>query len=52
MAIINDWRQLSNNRKNIGWLTPYNNGFGTAKPESLKMADCRFETLSEVEIEW
>ena len=28
-----------------------NNGFGTAEPERAKMADCRFETLNEVEIE-
>ena len=28
-----------------------NNGFGTAEPESVKMADCRFEMLDEVGIE-
>ena len=27
------------------------NGCGTTEPESLKMSDCRFETLNEVEIE-
>ena len=50
--LLDDWRQSSNNRKIIGQLTSRNNGFGTAEPESAKMADCRFEMLNEVEIEW
>ena len=29
----------------------HNNSIGTAEPESMKMADCRFETLNEVGIE-
>ena len=36
--------------KIIGRLTSRNNGFGTAEPESSKMADSGFETLNEVEI--
>ena len=39
----------SNNWKIIGRLTTRNNGFGTADPQSAKMADSRFETLNEEE---
>ena len=38
-----------NNRKIIGRLTSPNNGFGTAEPESRKMADSWFEMLNEEE---
>ena len=40
-----------NNRKIIGRLTSRNNGFGTEEPELAKMADCRSESMNEVEIE-
>ena len=35
----------------MGRLTSCNSGFGTAEPENAKMADCRFETSNDGEIE-
>ena len=50
--LLDDSRQSSTNRKIIGRLTSRYNSFGSSEAESAKMADYRFETLNEVEVEW